>query len=202
MKQRCQPLVTVQRITRLAVLDEPRVAGFHHHTRPQMLVSRQVNMLHLRHHPLQNALKTMRPFDALDPRRRARLFLGELLPLPDRDQLTGLLHEQNFPLLGIDRIRHEHQRRFLLIHAGEIEEVVVLFESHRPVRVRRVNVIRQDDHHAVRLQQAAEVLAVADKKLRANGFVSHARTSSHPPPQGNLDFSASEDSPGRVKGRF
>ena len=156
----------MQRIAGLAVLDEPRVAGLHHHAGAQVLVGRQIDMLHLRHHAVEEPVEAVRPLDALDPGRGAGLLLGQLLALPDRDVLVGLLHEEDLPLLRIDRVRHQDQRRFLLVHAGEIEEVAVLLEGHRAVGVGRIDVVGMEDDHAVRLEQSAEILAVADKKLR------------------------------------
>jgi hypothetical protein len=41
---------------------------------------------------------------------------------------AGFLYEKNLAFIGVERIRHQDQRRFFLVHTGEVEKVAILFE--------------------------------------------------------------------------
>ena len=176
-----EALVAVQRIAGLALLDEAVVGGLHHRRGAQVLVGRQIDVVGLRDQPVDPRFEAVRPFDPLDPGCFARLLLVELFTVPDRDVLAGLLDEEDFPLLGVRGIGHQHQHGLLLVDAGEVEEVGVLLERHRPVGVGRVDVVGQHDGDAVRLEQGAEFLAVADEQLGVDGVVAHGRSPADAP---------------------
>ena len=172
----------------MAVLDESRVAGFHHDAGPKVFIGGEIDVIHLWDHPVEKSVEGIGPFDALDPRDFAGAFLGEFFTLPDGDVFVGFADEEDFAFLGIYCVRHEDDHGFLLIDTREMEEIAVLFERHRAIRIGRIDIVRMNDDDAVGLEEAAKILTVADEKLGWNRFVTHGGTSSNRLRMGNPDF--------------
>ena len=145
-------------------------------------------MVHLRNHAVQKTIEGMRPLDAFDARYFLSAFFGEFLAFPDGQMLIGFPDKKDLALLGIDGVRHDYQHGFLLIDASQVEEIAVLSEGHRSVRVSRKNIVGVNNDHTVCFDESAKVLTVADEKLCWNRFVTHAGTSRDPPLGSNLDY--------------
>ena len=104
-----QPVIIVQRIAPLALADEPRVAGLHFDHRPLVLVGVQVDVLALAHQPVEHRGELGQPLDLLDAGELPGLVLGQLVPLPGREQLVRLAQEQDLAQLLVVRVRVEQQ---------------------------------------------------------------------------------------------
>ena len=88
MHERCETSVLVERIARLAGLNEAVVSSLDSRGGAQVLVGSQVNLVDLRHQAMQVRFKRVRPFDMPDARYFCGVLLRELL---DRDDAMSAI---------------------------------------------------------------------------------------------------------------
>ena len=90
MQQRSQAAIIVQRIPRLAIPNETRVARFNLGDGAFVFVAVEINVVALAHQPVEHAPPLGEPLHGLDARGRGCLALGQLVPLPRLQVLVGL----------------------------------------------------------------------------------------------------------------
>src|SRR5438034_10528491 len=71
------------------------------------------------------------------------------------------------------RVRVQQQNTFLLFNPREVEQVGVLLEQERAVRVGRQDVVGIDDSQRIWAQQFFQAGPIRHEQLRINGGVSH-----------------------------
>jgi hypothetical protein len=140
-----------------------------------MLVRIQKDVVGLAHHAAHQHRKFLQPVDARDAGHLLRLFFRQLVPLPRRDVLVGLAHEQHLAVLFLVSLRTNHKNRLLLAHARQVKQIGVRHRHHRAVRVRRHNVVRIHDDHRLLRKQRPQTLAVRLEKFGIDRRMSHAR---------------------------
>lgn len=100
-----------------------------------MLVGGKVNGICLQSELMEQMIELIHPFDMLYAASLSCLFLGQLVTFPDRDFFIRLAYEQDFPVLFNLSIRKDEQNAFLLGDAGQVKEIIVLFEWQGRVRI-------------------------------------------------------------------
>ena len=107
MHQRREPLVTVQGESFLTVADETCVARLDRHVGALMLISVEVKVFQFAHERVKDHRKFRKPFHILNAGDFRRLFLGQLMALPDGQMLVRLTHEKNFAMIRVESIWRE-----------------------------------------------------------------------------------------------
>ena len=122
-------------------------------------------MLGMSHKLAQNAIKVAQPVDALDSAQGTRLVFGELGTLPAGDEVVGFYQKKHLALLGLGRIRKEHENGFLLIYPAQPEDVGGLLEGEAAVGRGWVNVARVKKSDGIRLETGREAGPMASEEV-------------------------------------
>ncbi len=147
------------------VPDKSRVACFDHDARPLVLVGVEINMIALAHQAVKQGLKIGEPFDPRDTRHFPGFFLSELVTFPRFGVQGGLAKEENLPLIFLVRARIKQKNSFLLLDAGEIEQVGILAQQHGAVGIGGQDVVGVDNGQRIGQQEFFEAFAVRDEQF-------------------------------------
>jgi hypothetical protein len=170
---RCAALQAMQRELRARLLVLALLARLHLVALAQVLIAVEVQVLALRHQPLDRRFVARRPQYRGDPAQLRRFLLAELGAFPDRDEVARLPHEEDLAVLRVHRIGEEQQDRLLLVDAAEVEDVAGLLERHVPIGAGGHDVVAVEDGEAPFFQVLAETGAVLAVGGCGKGGVTH-----------------------------
>ena len=117
-------------------------------------------MLRLDDHRPQDRMQFVGPVHRLYTGNFLGFRLGKFVALPGGNLLTGFPDKQDFFLFFVGGIRANHQHRFFLIDAAQIEDVRLLDERMIAVGTGGHDIIGVENRNRIRLELLAETLPI------------------------------------------